>query len=481
MESTPITGARTAGLLAAAFAVFCIAERAEAGGCVVLADPSTFTYDTLPSPDGRYIQTITFPPAGSTNFHGFGYVGTFPSATPEGGLSIPTQWNLYEIDSAGTGTLVIGNGMHDALSLKFAPSGVFQGRLFGTESALPFSIPNAVYDVFPGSTAEFTSLSGASSQGINGLAFPGGGSLGDLLYVANFCSAGCGTFQRSISAYDSAGSFQGHLVQGATDPYHLAVDHSGTFGEYVYYTSLASPVVRRVDASGVIEDFATLVQAPNYSGELTFGLGGAFGNELYIAGAAGTIWRVDSSGQAQLFASGFLTTSAIAFEPASGDLFVGDAANGIVRIRPGTTVGYCVAGTSASGCTPSLTTSGTPSATATSGFSLCATGVEGQQDGLFYFGTNGRQARPWGNGMSLQCVAPPVSRTGLLTGTGSAGVCDGELSRDLNAQWCPSCPGASKNPGAGTIVQAQLWYRDPLNTSNQPTSLSEAVEFVVQP
>jgi hypothetical protein len=28
-------------------------------------------------------------------------------------------------------------------------------------------------------------------------------------------------------------------------------------------------------------------------------------------------------------------------------------------------------------------------------------------------------------------------------------------------------------------VQAQLWYRDPLSTSNQTTSLSDAIEFVV--
>ena len=35
--------------------------------------------------------------------------------------------------------------------------------------------------------------------------------------------------------------------------------------------------------------------------------------------------------------------------------------------------------------------------------------------------------------------------------------------------------------GAGAIVQAQLWYRDPVNTSNQTTSLSDALEFAVCP
>ena len=40
-------------------------------------------------------------------------------------------------------------------------------------------------------------------------------------------------------------------------------------------------------------------------------------------------------------------------------------------------------------------------------------------------------------------------------------------------------PSPPKNPGAGAVVQAQLWYRDPLSTSNQTTSLSDAIEFVV--
>ena len=39
----------------------------------------------------------------------------------------------------------------------------------------------------------------------------------------------------------------------------------------------------------------------------------------------------------------------------------------------------------------------------------------------------------------------------------------------------------ASNPGAGALVQAQLWYRDPQNTSNQTTSLSDAVEFTLCP
>ena len=110
-----------------------------------------------------------------------------------------------------------------------------------------------------------------------------------------------------------------------------------------------------------------------------------------------------------------------------------------------------------------------------------AAGVEGSKNGLFFFGTNGRQANPWGNGTSIQCVTPPVTRAGTIAGNGTTGLCDGAFTQDLNALWCPTCPKPAKNPGAGALVQSQLWYRDPLNTSNQSTSLSNALEFTVLP
>ena len=142
---------------------------------------------------------------------------------------------------------------------------------------------------------------------------------------------------------------------------------------------------------------------------------------------------------------------------------------------------YCTAGTSANGCQAAIAASGAASATATSGFTLSATGAEGAKQGLFFFGANGRQANPWGNGTSFQCVTPPVKRGTNTAGGGTPGACDGTFAEDLNALWCPSCPKPALNPGSGAVVQAQLWYRDPTNTSNQTTSLSDAVEFSIAP
>jgi hypothetical protein len=144
-------------------------------------------------------------------------------------------------------------------------------------------------------------------------------------------------------------------------------------------------------------------------------------------------------------------------------------------------VNYCTAGTSFNGCMALLSSTGIASESATSGFTVLGSTMEGAKNGTFYFGLNGRQANPWGSGTSLQCVVPPVIRTGLQTAAGTQGLCNGVMSIDLNALWCAGCPKPLKNPGAGTEVQLQLWYRDPFNTSNQTTSLSNGLEFTVGP
>jgi hypothetical protein len=161
----------------------------------------------------------------------------------------------------------------------------------------------------------------------------------------------------------------------------------------------------------------------------------------------------------------------------------GDGGRGAAFIfwRPVQPTTYCTAGASASGCQALISANGYPSAHELTPFILLAINVEGNKDGLFFYGTNGRQANSWGSSTSYQCVVPPVIRTPLQQGTGTVGSCGNTIFYDLNALWCPTCPKPQKNPGAGAIVQAQLWYRDPQNTSNQTTSLSNAIEFGVNP
>jgi hypothetical protein len=139
---------------------------------------------------------------------------------------------------------------------------------------------------------------------------------------------------------------------------------------------------------------------------------------------------------------------------------------------------YCTAGTSASGCRALICAGASASASATSGFEVLATGVEGGQPGTFFYSTSGKAALPWGMGTSVLCMGPPLVRTGPQAGSGLPGGCEGLLSEDLSAIWSAH---PWLNPGAGSVVQLQLWYRDPANTSGGGSSLSDAVEFAVVP
>ena len=168
-----------------------------------------------------------------------------------------------------------------------------------------------------------------------------------------------------------------------------------------------------------------------------------------------------------------------------GDVLVLNSWGRLSNAFPFTTEGcalpetYCTAGTTALGCTATIGWSGTPSASLPSGFVATTTGAEGQINGLFFFGTNGRQASPWGNGTSFQCVVPPVIRTPLQTSSGTPGQCDGAFAFDFNTHWSVTKP--QTNPGAGAKAQIQTWFRDPFNTSNQTTSLSDALEATLCP
>lgn len=142
-------------------------------------------------------------------------------------------------------------------------------------------------------------------------------------------------------------------------------------------------------------------------------------------------------------------------------------------------VAYCTAGTSGQGCAGVLAASGVASASAGSGFVLTAAGVDGQRQGLTFYGASGRTALAWGATTSFMCIKTPVQRGPLGATGGSVGACDGVLTLDWNLYIAthPGALGAPFTPGA--VFQVQAWYRDP--PSSKSTALTSAVEFVVQP
>lgn len=289
---------------------------------------------------------------------------------------------------------------------------------------------------------------------------------------------------------------------GLSGPRYIAFDSAGSA-----FVTDGAGVVFKWDAA---EQFVGTIAAP--SGFLLAGPAGIAldaNDILHVAGSGShNILRFDSDGtflsqlkhpdlmgpqgldlddQGNLFAASMLGDALVMFD-ASGawvETFEDPQMHfpwGLA-FAPGcpASVGYCTAGTSASGCQATLTTSGSASASKSSGFLLQSTFVEGDKDGWFFYGTNGRQAGTWGNGTSFVCVVPPRVRGSLLTGVGPVGSCAGQFTMDLNARWCSTCPKPAHNPGAGAVGQAQLWYRDPASTSNQTSSMSDAVEYVVGP
>jgi subtilisin-like proprotein convertase family protein len=142
---------------------------------------------------------------------------------------------------------------------------------------------------------------------------------------------------------------------------------------------------------------------------------------------------------------------------------------------------YCTAGTSGNGCTPTMSSVGSPTASGSSSFVLHANNVEGLRSALFFYGINGRVAFPWSNtgSTSWMCVKSPVQRLPLSNTGGTLSTCNGHISLDLAAYWAahPLALGQPLQPTE--FFQVQAWYRDP--PAPKSTNLTDALEFYLCP
>ncbi|MBL8800488.1 MAG: SUMF1/EgtB/PvdO family nonheme iron enzyme [Planctomycetes bacterium] len=143
---------------------------------------------------------------------------------------------------------------------------------------------------------------------------------------------------------------------------------------------------------------------------------------------------------------------------------------------------YCTAGTSTNGCTPSIDANVQPNTANNAGCVITTSGVEGQKQGIVFYGIDntGFTPTPWGVGStSFRCVKPPTKRIGSpLDSGGAAGQCNGSYAINWDAFQAAN-PTALGNPWvAGDKVFVQSWYRDPLavKTSN----LSNALELTLR-
>ena len=143
-------------------------------------------------------------------------------------------------------------------------------------------------------------------------------------------------------------------------------------------------------------------------------------------------------------------------------------------------VSYCTAGTTTNGCVAVLSASGTPSASAASGFTLSVANVEGQKQGLIFYGLNGRNASVWKPGStSFLCVKAPTQRLATLNSGGTNNGCDGNFAIDW-LSWMSTHPTALGQPlCSGQVFQVQSWFRDP--SAPGTTNLSQGLEWTLCP
>jgi hypothetical protein len=145
---------------------------------------------------------------------------------------------------------------------------------------------------------------------------------------------------------------------------------------------------------------------------------------------------------------------------------------------------YCTPKTNSLGCTPHISATGVPQASAYFGFVISANSVRNNKPGLLIYGTTGISGLAFQGG--FLCVFPPLKRSVPRNSGGNplpTNDCSGNYELDMNA-YAHGLYGGSPLPGLlviGTQVNCQWWGRDPGFPPPNNSTLSDAVEYPVLP
>jgi hypothetical protein len=314
------------------------------------------------------------------------------------------------------------------------------------------STSSSLYEIDPQSGAD-QFLGTFPKSGVVGLEFACDGGLVWVTQTGHFGIVDLATGQFVFSTKLSGIKFSGDVATRGNSEF------------YASYNSGSGSRLARIDYDGVTATWTDLVEiSPN---RRIWGLD---------FDASGDLIASDNASPCQFYAiTGLPGTPVVSPIATTGSTSLSGSIAGIASIIPsGQQIEYCSATFSSCGTTPDLVASGVPSATASSGFALTASGLRGGAPVALWYTVSGRAAVPFGN-VTL-CLAGPRRAVPVCFASGMRGQCDGQVVIDFNAYARGLLGGnpASFLSQPGTVVQCQFIGRD-----NPYLLATEALEFSI--
>jgi plastocyanin len=234
-----------------------------------------------------------------------------------------------------------------------------------------------------------------------------------------------------------------------------------------------------IPAGGTYEHFFVAPGTYNFTS-----LSGGFNGTAQVSGAAATVGGLKGAIQQYRFSmpdtlagNGVQLVHEIEFTDWAGNVTVSDNGTVVTLVDCGMTT-YCTSKPSSlPGCVIGLSTTGTPSASAGSGFTITAGPAPGVNAGLFIYTTQGALGTPLNTPFGFVCIQSPFFRIAGQSAGGTAGVCNGQYQIDFNLFFATQVGDPALV--AGSTVEIQCWHRDPPNPGAANTSL--AGSFVMCP